>query len=52
VNVNPVSYMVSGVRSMANDGMVTSQVGWALLGCAAVVAVFLPLAVRSYKRML
>lgn len=52
VNVNPVSYVVSGVRSMANDGVVTSQVGWALLGCAAVVAVFLPLAVRSYKRML
>lgn len=52
VNVNPVSYVVSGVRSTANDGVVTSQVGWALLGCAAVVAVFLPLAVRSYKRML
>lgn len=52
VNVNPVSYVVSGVRSMANDGVVTSQVGWALLGCAAVVAVFLRLAVRSYKRML
>jgi len=33
-----------------NDGVVTGEVGWALLGCAAVVAVFAPLSVRSYSR--
>ncbi len=28
----------------------TGQVGWALLACATVVAVFAPLALRSYSR--
>ena len=30
-----------------NDGAVTANVGWALLGCAVIVAIFLPLSVRS-----
>ena len=50
VNVNPVSHVVSAVRDLANDGVVTSEVGWALLGCLVVIAVFAPLAVRSYQR--
>ncbi len=33
-----------------NDGGVTARSRWALLGCAVVVAVFAPLAVRSYAR--
>ena len=48
--VNPVSHVVSALRDLMNDGAVTAQVGWALLGCAAVAAVFIPLAVRSYTR--
>lgn len=52
VQVNPVSHIVSAVRDLANDGAVTAQVGWALLGCLAIVAVFAPLSVRSYKRHL
>jgi len=50
VRVNPVSHVVSAVRDLMNDGQVTGEVGWALLGCAIVVAVFAPLAVRSYSR--
>ncbi|CAN5467898.1 ABC transporter permease [soil metagenome] len=50
VKVNPVSHVVSAVRDLMNDGAVTAQVGWALLGCAVIVAVFAPLAVRSYSR--
>ncbi|MFB9314380.1 ABC transporter permease [Nocardioides plantarum] len=50
VKVNPVSHVVSAVRDLMNDGQVTAEVGWALLGCAVVVAVFAPLAVRSYSR--
>ncbi|WP_244927869.1 ABC transporter permease [Nocardioides sp. W7] len=50
VNVNPVSHVVTAVRDLLNDGQVTAEVGWALLGCAIVVAVFAPLAVRSYSR--
>jgi len=48
--INPVSHVVSALRDLMNDGAVTAQVGWALLGCAAVAAVFVPLAVRSYSR--
>ena len=48
--VNPVSHVVSALRDLMNDGALTAQVGWALLGCAAVAAVFIPLAVRSYSR--
>jgi ABC-2 type transport system permease protein len=50
VNVNPVSLVVSAVRDLMNDGALTGNVGWALLGCLVVVAVFLPLSVRSYAR--
>jgi ABC-2 type transport system permease protein len=50
VNVNPVSHVVTAVRDLLNDGRVTGEVGFALLGCAIVVAVFAPLAVRSYSR--
>jgi daunorubicin/doxorubicin transport system permease protein len=50
VKVNPVSLVIKAVRDLMNEGTVTSNVGWALLGCVAVVAVFAPLAVRSYGR--
>jgi ABC-2 type transport system permease protein len=49
-SVNPVSHVVSALRDLMNDGTFTSQVGWALLGCATVAAIFMPLAVRSYSR--
>ena len=48
--VNPVSHVVSALRGLMNDGAVTAQVGWALVGCAAVAAIFIPLAVRSYSK--
>ena len=50
VQINPVSHVVSAVRDLANTGTVTAQVGWALLACVAVVAVFAPLSVRAYRR--
>ncbi len=49
-NANPVSHIISAIRDLANDGQVTAQVGWALLGCAVVVAVFAPLSVKSFTR--
>jgi len=48
--VNPVSYVVSALRDLMNHGALTSQVGWALLGCATVATIFIPLAIRSYAR--
>ena len=50
VKLNPVSHVVSAVRALANDGQFTAEVGWALLGCAVVIAIFAPLSVRSFKR--
>ena len=50
VNVNPVSHLVTAVRDLASSGSGTGQVGIALLSCAVVVAVFAPLAVRTYMK--
>ena len=50
VRVNPISHVVSATRDLANHGAVTGEVGWALLGCAAVIAVFAPLSLWSYQR--
>ena len=50
VDVNPVSHVVTAVRDLLNEGRVSAEVGFALLGCTVVVAVFAPLAVRSYSR--
>ncbi|WP_433499438.1 ABC transporter permease [Sphaerimonospora sp. CA-214678] len=50
VKVNPVSHVVSAVRDLFNDGAVTAEVGWAVIGCVVVVAIFAPLSVRSYSR--
>ena len=50
VKLNPVSHVVTAVRTMMAGGGVTTEVAWALGGCAAIVAVFLPLAVRAYSR--
>ncbi len=49
-DVNPVSLVISAIRDLANDGAVTGQVGWALLGCVVVIAIFAPLSVRSFNR--
>ena len=50
VRVNPVSLVIDAVRDLMNDGNLTANVGWALLGCAGVVAIFAPLTLRSYSR--
>jgi ABC-2 type transport system permease protein len=50
VHVNPVTLVIDAVRDLMNDGRLSANVGWALLGCAAVVGIFAPLAVRSYAR--
>ena len=52
VNVNPLSQVVYACRDLMNHGAVTSHVAFALIGCVVIVAVFAPLAVRSYKRHL
>jgi ABC-2 type transport system permease protein len=52
VKVNPVSHLVTAARDLANNGTVTAEVGWTLLAGLAVIAIFAPLSVRSYKKHL
>ena len=52
VKVNPVSHLVSATRSLANNGTISGEVGWTLLACFAVIAVFAPISVRSYRKHL
>jgi ABC-2 type transport system permease protein len=49
-DVNPVSHVISAIRELANNGALTGEVGWALLGCAVVIGIFAPLSVRSFNR--
>ena len=50
VRVNPVTLVIDACRDLLNDGAVTTNVLWAVVGCCALVAIFAPLAVRSYSR--
>jgi ABC-2 type transport system permease protein len=50
VKVNPVSHLVSATRDLANHGAISGEVGWTLLAGLAVIAIFAPLSVISYKR--
>jgi ABC-2 type transport system permease protein len=50
VRVNPVSHLVSASRDLANHDVISGQVGWTLLAGLAVIAIFAPLSVYSYKR--
>jgi ABC-2 type transport system permease protein len=50
VKVNPVSHLVSAARDLANQGVISSEVGWTLLAGLAVIVIFAPLSVYSYKR--
>ncbi len=50
VQINPVSHVVTAIRDLANDGSITGEVGWSLLACAVVIAIFAPLSVRVYRK--
>jgi ABC-2 type transport system permease protein len=52
VKINPVSHLVSATRGLANQGVITGEAGWTLLASLAVIAIFAPLSVRSYRRRL
>ena len=52
VKANPVSHLVSASRDLANSGAITGEVGWTLLAGLAVIVIFAPLSVYSYKRHL
>lgn len=49
VDVNPVTHLVSAVRGLMHDTVSFSQIGWVLLACVVLVAVFGPLTMRMYR---
>jgi ABC-2 type transport system permease protein len=50
VHVNPVSHLVTAERALMSGTATAGQVGWVLLSCAALVAVFAPLTMLRYRR--
>jgi ABC-2 type transport system permease protein len=50
VKVNPVSFLVSAGRDLANNGVISGDAGWTLLAGLVVIVIFAPLSVYSYKR--
>jgi ABC-2 type transport system permease protein len=49
-DANPVSHVISALRDLANEGRVTADLGWAVLGLVVVIAIFAPLSVRTFTR--
>jgi ABC-2 type transport system permease protein len=50
VNINPLTYIVSAVRQLFNQGTIGNDFWLSLIGSTAVVLVFAPLTLRSYMR--
>jgi len=48
VKVNPISQVVDAVRGLMEGDAQASEIGWALLACAVIVAVFAPITMRLY----
>ena len=50
VNVNPLTYVVSAVRQLLNQGTIGNDFWLSLIGSIAVVVIFAPLTLRAYMR--
>ena len=50
VNVNPLTHLVNAMRGLFLGQPVGASIWWTLAWCVGLVAVFLPLAMRAYRR--
>jgi oleandomycin transport system permease protein len=50
VKVNPMTHLVGVVRGLMVNGPVASHLGWTLLWMAILLVVFVPLALRAYRK--
>ncbi|MFG3556928.1 ABC transporter permease [Micromonospora sp. NPDC047557] len=50
VNVNPMTHLVASVRGLFLGTPLDAHVWWTLAWCAGFVAVFMPLALRAYRK--
>ncbi|TCJ16157.1 ABC transporter permease [Rubrobacter taiwanensis] len=49
VGANPITHLVTAVRGLMHGTVTAGQVGWVLLSCAALVAIFAPLTMHLYR---
>jgi ABC-2 type transport system permease protein len=52
VKVNPVTRVVIAVRDLMGGSVVAADIGWALLSCAVIVALFAPITMYLYNKKL
>lgn len=50
VKVNPITHLVGAVRGLTIGGPVVGHLGWTLLWMLGLLVVFVPLALRGYRR--
>ncbi|TQS41363.1 ABC transporter permease [Cryptosporangium phraense] len=50
VKVNPITHLVSSMRGLFDGTPVGNHIWWTLAWCVGLVAVFMPLALRAYRR--
>jgi ABC-2 type transport system permease protein len=49
VDVNPITLLVTAVRGLMHGTMTPDQIGWVILACAVLVAIFGPLTMHRYR---
>jgi ABC-2 type transport system permease protein len=49
VNHNPITYLTSACRALMHGTSAAGDIGWVLLWCAGLLAVFAPLSMRLYN---
>jgi ABC-2 type transport system permease protein len=49
VGFNPITHLVSATRGLMSGTVPVAQIGWLLLSCAALIAVFAPITMYLYR---
>lgn len=49
VGANPITHLVTAVRGLMSGTVTYAQIGWVLVSCAVLIAVFAPLTMRLYR---
>jgi ABC-2 type transport system permease protein len=49
VDINPVSQLVTAARNLIHGAPIGGELGWVLIACSALVALFAPLSIRLYQ---
>jgi len=50
VNVNPITYVVSAIRELFNQGTIGNDFWFSLIGSLMIVAIFAPVTLAAYLR--